>query len=212
MRRLGFWTRTIGVMVLATVFAIGGARWLRRYWDLHSADRMAAWAEIQRERIYDMAKTADDPRAVKLWLAVGRDPNGHDCAEWGQRPSAFDLAILKPIGMCKPDSSTSMPFMRSTNPESVRLMIAAGVDVNEVSPDGILPLRSAVRDMNEAVVRVLLDAGADPLRRPSYSQIGDLDSAMEVATQLAESKKATPVAIRIRDMLKSRVLAGSARK
>jgi hypothetical protein len=101
------------------------------------------------------------------------------------------------VRLCKPDRSTSMPFMRTINPELIRFMIAAGVDVNEVTPDGTLPLR-CVREMNEAVVEMLLDAGADPLRRPLYGQTDDLDGAIEVATQLAKTEKETPVAIRIR--------------
>jgi hypothetical protein len=191
--------------MVATPLGLGVARWWRVYQDLNRPERLTAWAEIQRTGTYDLAKTARDPRAVRLWLAVGRDPNGHDCARWGQRPSALDLAVLRPLGMCEPDSSASMPFVHASlggysadAAEAMRLMIAAGVDVNEASPDGLLPLQNAVVSENVVLVQMLLSAGADPLRRPAYSQIGDLDNALEVAAR----KPRTPAAIRVEEMLR----------
>jgi ankyrin repeat protein len=116
------------------------------------------------------------------------------------------MAFFKPFGLCAPIRSDEMPFIGATlggysadSAEAVRLMIAAGVDVNEASPDGLLPLRNAVRSENEVVVKMLLSAGADPIRRPEKDTTGDFDNALDVAAK----KPRTPAAIRIEEMLRA---------
>jgi len=187
--------------------------------DLNRPERLAAWEEIKREQIPEFGMSGErkkvegreliflrvDPRGTKLWLATGRDPNGHDCAHRGRPPTAFSLAILRPLGFCKPYSSASMPFVEVTfhgfSPEAreaAKLMIDAGVSVNEVSPDGVVPLQAAVLRRNEEMVKLLLEAGADPFARAKSDQIGDLRSALEAA----ESLTSDPSADRIRKMVR----------
>lgn len=207
MEKLKDWLAIALVLVVVGLVVAGGIHWYRVSLELNRPERAAAWAQIKRERIRDFAyhETVSDPRAVKLWLATGRDPNGRDCAQWGHAPSAFDLAILRTLGLCNPRNADVMPFIRvssSRSPQAVeaaRLMIEAGVNVNEVSPDGIGPLSSAVLFENEEMVKLLLEAGADPLLRPKKSHIGDFRSALEIAEGLQKSPRAS----RIREAVRS---------
>jgi len=197
----------VGSLVLISCIAVVGAiRWNSERRELGAPERRAAWAQIQREKILDFKKTSTDPHAVALWLSVGRDSNGHDCADWGKPPTALGLAILKPLGLCNPESADDMPFLGATigrytsdKVEALKLMIASGVNVNEISPDGFVPIRSAVINDNEVVVRMLLAAGADPLQRPLYSSIGDHRSAVEAAEGMQDSMSM----IRIRQALRA---------
>lgn len=205
-----------GIVALTILLAVCGGRWWRAHRALNEPGAIAAWGEIQRDRILELCEVAMDPHAVKLWLAVGRDPNGHDCARWAQRPSAFSLAILKPLGLCTQRNADGMPFMRATNwwyspdaAEAIRLMIEAGVDVNEAAPDGGLPLTNAVTWANEVVVRMLLEAGADPLRRAPHdvSAVGAYENALGRARRLAASTNAAPAKKRIAAMMEEAAAA-----
>lgn len=209
--------RLLGVFLIA-LFAIGITRWLQAVVDLNRPARLTAWQQMQRagnpdyvvwERVTrggrEVMLPRFNPNAAMLWLAMGRDPGGNDCAKKGQRPSAFALAILRPLGACKPHDSSQMPFihvvLHGFSPEArevAKLMIAAGADVNEISPDGIVPLRSAALRENEEMVRLLLTAGADPFLKPQYNQIGDFSSAWETAERLPKSS----VTDRIREAMR----------
>ena len=211
------------------VIAVGAVRWIQVSVDLDRSERQAAWEQIKRERIPEFGMSREqknvegrgfvffrvDPHGTKLWLATGRDPNGDDCAKWSERPTAFALAILRPLGFCKPDSSDHMPFLHvvlhGSSPdarEAARLMIASGADVNRISPDGIVPLRSVVLRKNEEMVLLLLEAGADPLLKPEYSQIGDFSSALETAESMPSDSRADRIREMVRAAAERRRLAG----
>jgi len=219
--------RTVGVLLLG-LFVAGGVRWMQVWMDLNRPERRAAWEQIQREgsRDYvvwervkrdgrDVMRPRFDPRIAKLWLATGHDPNGNDCAKRRRPPTAFGLAILKPLGLCKPYDSSEMPFITVVSygfsfeaREVAKLMIEAGADVNGVSPDGIVPLRSAVLFKNEEMAKLLLEAGADPLLKPKYSQIGDFSSSLETAESLSKN----PRADRIQKMVRTAAAQRMSRK
>ncbi len=178
------WFMRVAAAIFAGALIVGTAKLVAASRFLNSPNRIDAWREIQREDIRDMLAVVGDPHAVRLWLTAGRDPNGRDCAGLGERPNAFGLGILKPMGLCEPDNAAGVPLLRAIRSQSVasvRLIIDAGADVNEVSRDGIVPLQMAVLLGDEGAVRVLLDAGANPVLRPKFSEIGDYSSALESA-------------------------------
>jgi hypothetical protein len=156
-------------------------------WDLERAERRSAWDEIRDRGLRDLVFVVDDPYAVGLWLKAGRDPNGEDCASYSDRPpNPLAVAFGKPLGLCAPENADGMPFMRlavrSYTPLRLavaRLMVAAGVDVNMASPEGILPLRAAVAARNGALVELLLDAGANPDLRSGNGSSEEFDSARQ---------------------------------
>ncbi len=214
------WRMLSAAVVLAVVVGIG--RWLYFWFDLNRSDRLTAWEQMRRENVRGygvtsrtMRRDPNDrgvmvfefhPNATKLWLAAGFDPNGNDCGTPEMRPAPFALAVLKPLGICKPHDSGGIPFFFVTfygfTPEArevAKLMIAAGANVNAISPDGIVPLRSAVSFRNVEMVQLLLQAGADPLLKPTYNQLGDLRSALEVA----ESLSGDPRDIWLRDLVRA---------
>ncbi len=214
--------RTVGALLLG-LLVIGGFRWVQVWVDLHRPERRAAWEQIQREGIrdymiweqikrqgHDVMVPRFDPHTAKLWLATGLDPNGNDCAGIRKPPMAFGLAILKPLGLCKPYRST--PFIavvfHGFSPEArevAKVMIEAGADVNRVSPEGIVPLQSAVLFENEEMVKLLLAAGADPLLRPKYNYIGDFRSALETAESLSKSPRADRIGQMVRTAAEQRM-------
>jgi len=214
--RRGLWHAAAGA-ILGLVVA-GAARWIGVWTDLNQPARLVAWELLQRtpSRSYiawDQVPGKDrhllvprfDPHAAMLWLAVGFGPNGDFCAERGKPPDAFRQAFWRPLGLCEPRNSDQVPFMHVVTfghsaeaREVARLMIAAGADVNRASSDGVVPLRSAVFGKDEEMVKLLLEAGADPLLKPKYSQIGDLRSALETAELLPRD----PTADRIREMVR----------
>src|ERR1041384_3417764 len=94
----------------------------------------------------------------------GFDPNGDMCVERGKPPNVLTDAIWRPLGFCKPESADQIPFYfvaahgyTHEAREVARLMIAAGADVNTVSPDGLIPLTGAVTGRNEEMVKLLLE-------------------------------------------------------
>ena len=60
----------------------------------------------------------------------------------------------------------------------VRLLIAAGADINHTTPSGDTPLWAAVYSANPAVIKILLGHGADPNVRQEKG-ISPLQFAME---------------------------------
>lgn len=59
-------------------------------------------------------------------------------------------------------------------PEIALMLIAAGTDVDAVTPSGCTALHFAAKyGRNPAMIDILLDAGADPLVRQTYSDRGD---------------------------------------
>jgi hypothetical protein len=208
--------RRVGRAVVLCVLAVCGARYAAVLWDLESAERRAAWREIRDRGLRDLALSVDDPDAVRLWLKAGRDPNGHDCASFSDGPpSPLRVAFGRPLGLCGPSDGDEMPFLKLVvRPYTERrlaaalLMIDAGVDVNEASPEGVLPLRAAVAARNRPLVERLLRAGADPDLR---SGSGDSDEFMS-ARQLADRYPSDPEMRSFADLMARKAIPGSAER
>ena len=75
---------------------------------------------------------------------------------------AFILLLL-PISGCKPDPASLMSAVKTNNTEDAKKLIGKGADANSrTSPTGWSALHYAARNGNVEIVRLLLNAGADP--------------------------------------------------
>lgn len=84
-----------------------------------------------------LAAAAGKSQFVALFLNNGADPNANE-----------GLALLHAIGRGHPDTA--------------KLIIDQGADVNQIFSDGYSPLTLAVKSGNTEALRILLEAGADP--------------------------------------------------
>jgi ankyrin repeat protein len=163
----------------------------------------------------DLAKTllvagadinaVDDHGFTPLALAAGADTN---------QPVEERVALLKllldsgadirPSQPVLPEHVSIVPLERAagnSEPEVVRVLLAAGCPVNEGDTYGTTPLMTAARSSTPEIVQVLLEAGADVTRRDDLRGDTALDvarrskkqAAAEITSMLeAAMKKATP--------------------
>lgn len=105
------------------------------------------------------------PEAVQALLRAGADVRARSrtyaqtvTSEVTQRLGREELNYTVLRG-----GSTPLLFgARSGDAESVRLLLAAGADVNDAQPDGMSALTLAAHSGNGPAARVLLEKGADP--------------------------------------------------
>ena len=131
-----------------------------------------------------------DTPAVRELLARGADPNGRDShgltpLMLAARLGRIDAMKALLAGGADPDLRYAprtrpgwTPIMNAVHKgqiESVRVLIAAKADVNESGGDGTTALMLAAPEPSEAIVGLLLDAGADP--RPGHGGSAALTNA-----------------------------------
>ncbi|MGH7822731.1 MAG: ankyrin repeat domain-containing protein [Candidatus Binatia bacterium] len=148
---------------------------------------VACWREPADE--HDMTAlmrgaAAGDVDAVRR---SGREPTstGRSAATGSARSSPFSA------GCSSQDGTTALERAAGTkgNAETVRLLLAAGADVNHASSVGHTPLMMAVAAGEEETVRLLIEAGGDVKVR---------DSDGKSLVRLAEELKHAAVAARLR--------------
>jgi ankyrin repeat protein len=104
------------------------------------------------------------PEAVEALLKAGADVHARSrsyiqtvTSEVTQRAGREELNYDVPRG-----GSTAILFAaRSGDPQSVRLLVAAGADVNDQLPDGASALVVATHSGNHEVAKTLIEMGAD---------------------------------------------------
>ncbi len=125
---------------------------------------------------------------MKALLEIGADPNG-DSSDKGAPPlmmvrSAAAARALIEAGagpFAWPDGGgTSMRMAVYLAPEVTEVLLKAGVPADLTDSDGRTALWYAACNGNAGVVRLLLNAGADPNSRPSGV------SALQCAREAAE--------------------------
>ena len=90
--------------------------------------------------LHQAVKKGDVSR-VRSLLEAGADPNGVDNAGWA------------PLHDCLRD--------RPQTTEIVRLLVQHGANINVQAEDGNTPLHDATKNMGDAIIKCLLDLGAD---------------------------------------------------
>jgi hypothetical protein len=81
---------------------------------------------------------------------------------------ALNHALTRGVNASLLDSNGATPMHlvdannEHVNPEIVRLLAAAGADVNAATPSGMQPVEEAARRVLPATVAAMVDLGADP--------------------------------------------------
>jgi ankyrin repeat protein len=103
------------------------------------------------------------PDIVQVLLAHGADVSARTVADEllvNKGEMRYGLSVTEQIAI---GGSTSILFAaRQGDPESARLLLAAGANVNDALPDGTSALVLAAHSDNGAVAKALLEKGADP--------------------------------------------------
>jgi ankyrin repeat protein len=121
------------------------------------------------------------PTAVKLLVERGANVSAISDPAWQDRPVRYAKAVdprpsqgrnqdlvvsqVGPRSIRARDGGglTALVFaVRENDPESVRILLAAGADVNQVTRYGWSPLLVATQNRNYQLASYLLDHGADP--------------------------------------------------
>ena len=149
------------------------------------------WAPSAKELadLLEKALQHDEVTVVKALLEIGADPNGDSSAK-----SAPPLMLVRSAAAARAliEAGASpfagidgfgTPLRRAVHlaPEVTEVLLKAGVPVDLVDPEGRTALWYAACNGNAGVVKLLLNAGADPNPRPSGV------SALQCAREAAES-------------------------
>lgn len=138
-----------------------------------------------------LAVLADDNKTIRWLLDAGEDP--FEAAADGMTPVLMAcrenrLAFLQGLpkerltaaylNAPQPEGVTLVTeAMQTDNPELVRFLAAAGVDVNQANKEDLTPLYIASRANKPEIVRALLEAKANPDRACTKRQETPLHSA-----------------------------------
>jgi hypothetical protein len=151
------------------------------------------WAPSAKE-LADLLENAlryDEVTVVKALLEIGADPNGDSSAKSAPplmmvRSAAAARALIEagasPFAGTE-GGGTPLRWAVHVAPEVTEVLVKAGVPVDQSDPDGRTALWYAACNGNAGVVRLLLNAGADPNPRPSGV------SALQCVRQAAESAR-----------------------
>jgi ankyrin repeat protein len=111
----------------------------------------------------------DNPEMVRWLLDKGADPNAQDsyqhtvlsrAATW-QANACVKLLIEAGANVQTEDHVHSQPIGHASTPEILKLLAAAGADINYISGEGYTRLKYAAERGQVEMVRALLEMGAD---------------------------------------------------
>ena len=109
------------------------------------------------------AASQSHPSVVEVLLEVGADFRARSREYTQYVKNADRTANREPVTTVQRGGSTPLHFaVRSGDLESVRLLLAAGADVNEAMPDGMSTLTLAAQSGHGDVGALLLEKGAAP--------------------------------------------------
>ena len=118
---------------------------------------------------YGAAGVAHHAELTRLLLERGADPN--DVEVVYHSPEAYDLAAMKLVvetGRVTPDNLVLMLIRKADwhDYEGAKYLLEKGADPNAAWRPGVSPLHHALRRDNAlAIIELLLDHGADPLKQ-----------------------------------------------
>lgn len=122
-----------------------------------SADRTSSQTDLLRDELCAALNVGDLDRATQL-LQAGADINARD--EYGD---PLLKRVISDWGMIE-------NRFEGSRFEVVRFMLDHGADPKLLNDEDSGPLFSAVIDRNEELLRLLLEAGADPNRERDYPE------------------------------------------
>lgn len=119
------------------------------------------------EMLYGAAGIAHNPVLTRLLLDHGADPNNDETPY--HAPETYDNAALKVLlesGKLNPESLDTMLLRKADwhDYDGVKLLLQSGANANRMTRFGYTALQQALRRDNDiAIVKLLLDHGADAL-------------------------------------------------
>jgi len=132
------------------------------------------------------ALLAEDPARARAWSADGA--TALHFAAFFRQPGCARLLLERgaDASVHAPGFGHAAPLHSATASRSievVRLLLARGVPVDAVQDGGWTPLMSAAHGGDEALAELLLDHGADPLRKADDGSdaVGKAEEAGHVA-------------------------------
>lgn len=170
----------------ATALLDAGASARTGFWQRYD-DREPEWESV----IYGAAGVAHHPELTRVLLERGADPNDEETPY--HAPETFDnraLEVLVESGLLTDDSLT-MILLRKTDwhdHEAIKWLLSRGVDPNRTNRFGKTALLNALLSDNHlAIIKTLLDHGADPriaMRQPDrYRTAESGQSAVVIAAR-----------------------------
>jgi len=148
---------TEGETVLMTVARSGSVDAARALLD--AGANVAAREQWHGQTALMWAAGYGHPEMIELLVAYGADVNAvSSVEEWERQTTAEPRAKWLP-----PGGMTPLLFAaREGCLECVRVLVAAGADVDQTTPDGIGPILSALINGHYDVAAALVEAGTDP--------------------------------------------------
>lgn len=130
-----------------------------------------------------------NPAMMQTLIAHGADVDAHSAVEeWERQYTAEPRAKWLP-----PGGMTALSFAaREGCLECVNVLIAAGADLNKLTPDGISPVVTALINGHYDIAATLIEAGTDP-NLYDYTGRGALYAAIDFNTMPSSNRPAPNV-------------------